>query len=176
MQIRSNLFSELAMSGNAKMETSVTIGGHAYAPGSAVTVSRAAGQNALSVGNAISAAVRFSLAAADLESADIPRTAAAVVKCRFADGRRVSEWLAVGTFYVTRRTNDPVNGLFEFQGFDAMQKANAPFPALSGFPKAMNSAVMEIASEMGAEVDGRTWGNIPTGGDFYVPLPSDNMK
>ena len=174
MQPRSNLWKEFAASGNVKMETAITIGAHTYAPGSVVSVKRASGQSALSCGNTVSATVQFSLA--PIEGVDIPRMSAAVVECRFVDGERASEWLTVGTFYVTRRQNNPVNGLLEFEGFDIMQKANAPYPSLSGFPKALNSAIMEIARNMGAEVDERTWANVPTGGGYCVTLPADGEK
>lgn len=174
MQLRSNLWKELAASGNVKMETVVVIDGHEYAPKGDVAISRTAGQNALSIGNTITATVQFSVER--VEGVTIPNTSAAVAKVRYVDGERVSEWMERGTFYVSRRQKNVVSDVLEFQGYDAMIKADAPYPSLSGFPKSMNGAVMEIARNMGVEVDGRTWTGFPTGADYYVPLPANGEK
>ena len=174
MQIRSNLWKELAASGNVKMETVVVMDGHEYTPKGDVAISRTSGQGALSIGNTITATVQFSVERA--EGVAIPNTPAAVVKIRYIDGERATEWMERGTFYVSRRQKDVVSEILDFQGYDAMIRADAPFPRLSGFPKAMNSVVMEIARNMGLEVDSRTWTGLPAGADYYVPLPANGEK
>lgn len=174
MQLRSNLWKELAASGNVKMETVVVMDGHEYTPKGDVAISRTSGQGALSIGNTITATVQFSVER--VEGVTIPNTSAAVVKVRYVDGERVTEWMERGTFYVSRRQKNVVSDVLEFQGYDAMIRADAPFPRLSGFPKAMNSVVMEIARNMGLEVDSRTWTGLPTGADYYVPLPANGEK
>ena len=174
MQIRSNLWKELAASGNVKMETVVVIDGREYAPKGDVVINRSLGQNALSIGNTITATVQFSVER--VEGVTIPNTSAAVVKVRYVDGERATEWLTTGVFYVSRRQKNVVSDVLDFQGYDAMITADAPFPSLTGFPKAMNSVVMEIAHNMGVEVDGRTWTDFPTGNDYYVPLPTNGEK
>lgn len=163
MQVRSNLWKELAASGNVKMETAVVIDGLEYVPKGDVVINRSLGQNALSIGNTITATVQFSVER--VEGVAIPTTSAAVVKVRYVDGERVTEWMERGTFYVSRRQKNVVSDVLDFQGYDAMITADAPFPSLTGFPKAMNSVVMEIAHNMGVEVDGRTWTDFPTGND-----------
>ena len=174
MRNRSRLWRELAASGSARLETIIAIGENEYTPYGEVTVNRAVSSAALSVGNCVTATVQFSLR--PVSGAEIPRTAAAVVRCRFTDDLRESEWMTMGTFYVSRRRNNPVNGLLEFQGFDAMQKADAPFPNLSDYPKAMTGVVTEIARNMGIEIDERTWDFIKTGAGYYIPLPSENER
>ena len=166
---RSAVWKALAASGSAKLEAKAVIDGAEYSDIRNPVLNRALCPDALSVGNCVSATLQFSVVP-DADSAET------VLKVRFTDGEKISEWITMGTFYANRRTANPGTGQVAFQGFDAMRKADAPFPSLSGFPKAMNSAVMEIARNIGVEVDGRTWANIPTGAAYCVPLPADGEK
>ena len=171
---RSAVWKALAASGSAKLEAKAVIDGAEYSDIRNPVLNRALCPDALSVGNCVSATLQFSVVP-DAET-PVPDSAETVLKIRLTDGEKTSEWITMGTFYANRRTADPVTGQVAFQGFDAMRKADAPFPNLANFPKAMKSAVMEIARNVGVEVDSRTWANIPTGGAYYVPLPADGEK
>lgn len=174
MRTRSTLWRTLAESGEAKLEAKAIINGVEYPEILNPAVNRALCPDALSVGNCVSATLQFSIRPD--AGTPLPESAAVLLKIRFTDGVRKSEWMEIGTFYANRRTEDPVTGTVVFQGFDAMRSADAPFPSLSGFPKPMNSVVMEIAHNLGVEVDERTWNAFPTGGDLYVPLPASGEK
>lgn len=174
MRARSALWKALAASGSAMMEAKAVINGTEYPEILSPVVNRAMSPDALSVGNCVSATLQLSIR--PVSGIVNPDKAEVIVKVRFTDGERASEWMTVGTFYANRRTTDAVTGTVAFQGFDIMRKADAPFPNLSGFPKAMNSAVMEISRNIGVEVDARTWENVPTGSAYYVPLPADGEK
>ena len=164
----SNLWKALAATGTAKLEASAMIDGTEYSTVSSPIVSRALCPSALSVGNCVSATVKFSIPV----DAAIPESAQAILRMRFTDGKKTSEWVPAGTFYVDIRKENPVNGRVAVQGFDAMQKAYKPFPVLSGFPKSMRSCVTEIARYMGVQIDSRTWDEMPTGADYVVSLPA----
>lgn len=171
MQNRSALWKELAAGGAFRLESVADIGGVEYASISAPVLNRALLSDALSVGNCVSATLQFSL----LTSHSVPKSARIEIRQRLTDDTRYSEWLPAGTFFVSKRTADPVSGLLTFQCYDSMLKANAPYSVTvageSGFPKPMTDCITEIAARMGVEVDIRTWNHIQTGPGYAVPLP-----
>lgn len=171
MQSRSTLWRELAAGGAFRLESVADIGGVEYASISAPVINRALLSDALSVGNCVSATLQFSL----LTSHSIPKSARIVIRQRLTDDVQYSEWLPAGTFFVSKRTADPVSGLLTFQCYDSMLKANAPYSVTvageSGFPKPMSDCITEIAARMGVEVDARTWDHIKTEPGYVVPLP-----
>lgn len=171
MQVRSNLWKELAATGNYRTETAAEIGGVTYASRSAPQVNRALCSDALSVGNCASATLSFSI----LTQNTIPKSAEIHLMKRLADDAgRFTEWLPAGTFFISKRKPDAVTGLQTFQCYDAMLKANTPYPVSdeADFPKTMAACILEIASFIGVDVDERTWDYIESGGDYVVPLPN----
>lgn len=195
MQSRSALWKAIAATGAYRTETAAEIGGVSYASISAPKISRSLCNDALSVGNCVSATLSFSI----LTQNTIPKSAEILIKKRigyevsgisrtFPDESlfpsvseyptnsdfQYSEWLPGGTFFISRRKTDPVTGLRTLQCYDAMLKANAAYPIVDAadWPKTMIAVILEIASYIGVEVDSRTWEYIESGGEYVVPAPA----
>ena len=163
--------SGLVESGNTViLETRVTIGGtdRSAEVCTAPVINRATTQNGLSVGNVVSATCMLMLRT----SASIARSAAVEVEMRLTDGTTTSEWRPAGTFYISRRTKDPVTGLLTLECYDALLKANAVWtPSAGAWPRSMSAVVSELASLIGVSVDSRT--TLITGNDYVIDEPAD---
>ena len=171
MLTRSETWQELAADESILIETRITINGVTYEDVLAPAVTRALMSDSVSIGNAVAAMCTFSLDS----SIVLPRSAELLLEMRLTTGGdepTVSEWLPVGTFYVSRRTKDPINGIVAFESYDAMLKANASWDTTGlTFPVAMNVAATHIATLIGLEIDERT--EIATGANYTVDEPAD---
>jgi hypothetical protein len=170
MQATDATWAALVASGDFMVETVAEIGGVEYASISAPVIERGLMEGGLTVGNVCAASMRLSIRTDD----EIGRGAAVILKNRLTDGETVSGWVTQGTFYISRRTRDPVTGLIALECYDGMLKANAAYPQTGSYPKAMADVVAEIAQTMGVTVDSRT--AIRTGDDYMVPLPDANTS
>lgn len=172
MQERSSVWQQLAVSDDATLQTIVRINGIEYNVFSAPVISRALFQDNLSVGNCVAGSLQLDVQA---DSTPIPASAEVVVAKRLTDGVNVSEDLAAGTFYISRRVYDAYNRRLKLTCYDAMLKANAAFPLMDlteeDFPMAMADAISFAATKIGVEVDSRTWNYIPTGADYMITYP-----
>lgn len=171
MLTRSETWQELAADESILIETRITINGVTYEDVLAPAVTRALMPDSVSIGNAVAAMCTFSLDS----SIVLPRSAELLLEMRLTTGGdepTVSEWLPAGTFYVSRRTKDPINGIVAFESYDAMLKANASWDTTGlTFPVAMNVAATHIATLIGLEIDERT--EIATGANYTVDEPAD---
>lgn len=171
MQTTSAVWDALWASGTATLDAVAVIGGVEYGDISAPLITRGTMQGQLSVGNVVSACCAVSVRAA---SSAIPRSAAVQIKHRLvsADGETVSEWLSAGTFYISRRRVDPINGVVILECYDALMKTNEEMPELSGvtYPISMTVAAQTIAQIIGVEIDARTV--IQTGAEYVISAPT----
>lgn len=170
MQPVTNTWKYLWASGNALLEVKAVIGGtdRSAEVCTAPVINRATTQNGLSVGNVVSATCMLMLRT----SASIARSAAVEVEMRLTDGTTTSEWRPAGTFYISRRTKDPVTGLLTLECYDALLKANAVWtPSAGAWPRSMSAVVNELASLIGVSVDSRT--TLITGNDYVIDEPAD---
>lgn len=174
MQTTSQTWKTLWASGNAHIETVAVIAGTTYTEISNPVISRAVMQNNLSVGNAVSASCVFSVRTSN----SIPRSAEVQIKIRLTDGVTTSEWLTQGTFYISRRSVDPVTGVITLECYDALLKTNADMPALlpwttqagdvvttnsgewlyfsASYPRNMADLLNDLLLILGLELDART--------------------
>ena len=182
MQTTSQTWKTLWAAGNAAVEARATINGVVYTD-IAPQITRAAMQQGLSVGNVVSACCAVAIRTTNA----IPRSAAVAVEMRLNDGTTQSEWLPAGTFYISRRSRDPITGILTLECYDALLKANAvlsdlPWTTDSGevmtdgagnwiyfnaaFPLDMQTAAHDIALMIGAQLDSRT--SIGTGAAYVI--------
>ena len=101
------------------------------------------------------------------EPGEIPRSAKIKVFVRLAAGRRVSEWIPKGEFFISTRKTDKLTGTLDIHGFDAMRRSGEVWriDPYANWPMGQREAVEDIARQMGVEVDPRTVlsGNFPVG-------------
>lgn len=176
----------LMASGGAWLEAAVDIGGTTYTEISAPVVNRALMQNSLNIGNAVSAHCQFDLRTPD----SIPKAAEMKLKMRLTDGTTASEWLPIGTFYISHRSRDPITGVLSIEGYDALLKGNAvlseaPWTTGAGevmtdgngewiyfsasWPRGMSDLLNDILLLLGLELDPRT--QIHTGSAYVLTAP-----
>ena len=150
--------------GDVQLEAVAGIGGTEYADlPAAPVVNRALMQGGLSVGNAVSASCALSVRTGD----SLPRAAEVLLKMRLTDGETASEWLPVGTFYISRRSVDPVTGIISLECYDALLKANALWePEEGDLPMTMADAAEALAGLLGVELDERN--DIATGAAYVI--------
>ena len=152
MQTTSATWESLWQSGSARLEARATIAGTVYTDISAPVIARALMQEGLSAGNAVSASCALSLRA----PGQIPKAATVLVEQRLTDGETASEWLPAGTFYVSRRSRDPVTGRLSLECYDALLKANAVWePSAGAWPRSMTGVAAELAALIGVTQDPR---------------------
>ena len=125
-----------------------------------------------SVGNCASGEINIVM----LKPADeIPRQALLVPQIRITDGKRYSEWISKGKFYVDTRSISGEGTAVEsitLHGYDDMMKAEQDYPASTlSWPAKDINVVKEIAKFMGISLDTRTT-EIMTKG-YMVQYPSD---
>ena len=171
MQNTSETWRSLWASGSARLEARALIGTGSgtydtYTDITSPVISRALMPEGLSVGNAVSASCAFSLRA----PGTIPKAAAVRVQKRLTDGATASEWLAAGSFFISRRRYDPVTGRLSLECYDALLKANAVWqPSAGGWPRQMAAVALELAALIGAALDART--AIHTGAAYAMDAP-----
>jgi len=152
MQTTSATWRSLWQSGSARLEARATIAGTVYTDISAPVIARALMQEGLSAGNAVSASCALSLRA----PGQIPKAATVLVEQRLTDGETASEWLPAGTFYISRRSRDPVTGRLSLECYDALLKANAVWePSAGAWPRSMTGVAAELAALIGVTQDPR---------------------
>lgn len=157
MQTTSSTWQELYSQDNAVLETKAIIGNTEYTEITPPIITRALTQNGVSLGNVVSAVCTFTVQTEDI----IPKSSQVQIKMRLVGGTEdvpiESEWLSAGTFYVSRRTESPIEGLVDLECYDSLLKANAVWePASDVWPKSDTSVVSEIATLLGVQVDNRT--------------------
>ena len=171
MRTRTEVWKRLAATGNARVEVRADIAGTPYAEVYGITINRALMANPLTIGNCISATLQFTVRTA--KSTVIPKSSKVIIYNRLTEGTCTSEeWLTAGTFYVTNRVEDKVTGqLKSFTCYDAMLKANAPFPSsrADSFPMTARAYVNAVAAMIGVEVDSRTWNALPDADTLSIP-------
>ncbi len=111
-------------------------------------------ENRLSIGGCFAREIELDF----YPSAFVPKRMSVIwVYVRAVSESRVSDWIAIGTFYIdTRETNDL--GMMHITGYDSMLKAEKLYidPGDVGqWPKKMSEVAEDIASKMGVAVD--TW-------------------
>jgi len=123
------------------------------------------------VGSAVAQEINVSML---LPSAPIPTMAVLRPQVRVCDAERQSEWIPQGVFYIdTRERTQNDNGLdiLTIHGYDAMLKAEQYFysDTITGDSTDVQM-VAAIASQMGVEVDDRTYPLMTHA--YTVPLPT----
>ena len=159
------------LSGVHSFEVKVSIAGTDYGMDTltALRTSRAAfGTGSPQLGLAPAGEIAVSLY---LASSSVPRMAELRPCVRVVDeDGRTSEWIAKGVYYVDTRETDS-SGLLTLRGYDAMLKAEQPFPSVShGWPATDLTVVSDVASLLGVTVDPRTTALMT--GSFSISLPA----
>lgn len=165
MQTTSATWKALWASGDAWLDVRATINGTVYTAMTAPVINRAMMQQGLSIGSAVAATCSMTVRT----TATIPKSATVTLEMRLTDGTTASEWLPAGTYYISHRSRDPINGLVTLECYDAMLKSNAEYTATGAWPRAMSDMVTELAGLLGVAVDSRTV--IETGSAYTVSLP-----
>ena len=154
-------------SGAAWLEARADIGGASYSD-IAPVITRATMQGGPQIGNAVAASCAFSLRG--VPGANVPRSAEILISMRLTDGETTSEWLPAGTFYISRRSVEPVSGMLQLECYDALLKADAVWePSEGSWPRDMADVADELAAALGLEIDARS--AIPTGGVYVMGEP-----
>lgn len=168
MQNVSSTWRTLWASGAARVEAKAVIAGVEYTDLPAPPViTRGTMQGKLDVGNAVSAACALSVRT----GADLPRAAQVNVLMRLTDGETFSEWLPAGTFFIARRSADPVTGVVALECYDALLKANAAWsPGEGDWPRPMGDVAAALAAVLGVQIDSRT--AIRSGANDVVDRPA----
>lgn len=166
MQTTSEIWKSLWAADGTRAECRAVIGEAAYDAVSSPVVCRALMQDGPSIGNAASANCRFALRT----PAEIPRSAEVRLQVRLTDGETASEWLAVGTFFISRRRRDPATGVLALECYDALLKANAVWtPSEGGWPRPMAAVASELAALLGVEPDPDT--TLRAGAAYVIDRP-----
>lgn len=168
MQQTSQTWQDLVATGSYILQTSAEINGVSYVATTAPLVSRGLTDNSLTVGGCSAATLSLSLVTTD----DIPKAAEIRLKMRLlpigaSDDSGATEWLPVGTFYVSKRERDWITNLVTIQAYDAMLRKNQTFNSVSAWPKSLLQAAGEAAALMEVALDSRT--DLP---DIYIPDPT----
>lgn len=123
-----------------------------------------------SVGNAISGEIDVKMLN---PVAEIPRMARLVPYVRVTDGRRRSEWIKKGVYYVdTRETTDDGAGnlMLTMHGYDSMLMADVEYDySQLDFPATDIDIVRNIAERMGISIDSRTIAKMDKGYTLTLP-------
>lgn len=92
--------------------------------------------------------------------AEIPKQARLVPYVRLTDGKRYSEWIQKGVFYIDTRDKKEDGSTIEkivLHGYDDMMKAEQEYPeSVLAWPARDIDVVREIAASIGVTVDKRT--------------------
>ena len=136
MQATSQLWKNLVAADSFNVEVKAIINGVEYTEISAPLITRSLMQDGLSVGNVVSSNCQITIRTEDV----IPKSAEVQIKMRLvsypdsemydegeAPEPEITEWLPAGTYYISRRTKDPVNGVITLDCYDALLRANAAY-------------------------------------------------
>ena len=122
------------------------------------------------VGNCVSSEINVEMIK---PAAELPRQARLVPYVRLTDGRRYSEWIQKGVFYIdTRGKVEDGSSIEKIQihGYDDMLKAEQDYPASTlAWPARDIDVVREIAAFIGVSVDPRTVAIINRGYRIQYP-------
>lgn len=184
MRATSATWNALHASDAGILETKAVINGAEYTEISAPIISRAAMQNAMTVGNVISASCVFTIRTTDT----IPKAAKVEIMSRYTDEEQYSEWMSMGTFYISKRQRDPISGLLALECYDSLLKANAamledtpwtnengvtitdetnhPIRFEARYPRSMVDVATDIAAAIGLTIDPRS--DIGTGDNYVI--------
>lgn len=125
-----------------------------------------------SVGNCVAGEINIEMLK---PGATIPRQAVLVPQIRITDGKRYSEWISKGRYYVDTRSVSGEGTKTErltLHGYDDMLKAEQDYPgSLADWPRPDIHVVEEIVAFLGVEIDPRTR-EIMTK-QYEVQYPSD---
>lgn len=109
------------------------------------------------VGNCVSAEIDVEM---DKPFGEIPRQARLVPYVRLTDGKRRSEWIQKGVFYIDTREDKKDGSSIEkivIHGYDDMLKAEQDYPTSTlSWPAKDIDVVREIAAFIGVSIDART--------------------
>lgn len=109
-----------------------------------------------------------------MPTADIPRMAQLVPYARVANETKHSGWIQKGLYYIdTRETSDDGMGnlILKIHGYDAMLKAEQPFPeSTASWSRRDLDVVRDIASAMGVDIDSRTIALMNK--NYQIPYPA----
>ena len=167
MQTTSATWKQLWAAG-APLDARAVIAGTEVPLAAAPAITRAAMQDRLAVGNVASAALALAVRA----TGTIPRSAAVAIEARLNDGVTASEWLSMGTFYISRRSRDPVTGVTALECYDALLKANAVWtPSAGAWPRTMAAVLAELLTLLDMALDSRTV--VPSGASFVISQPAE---
>lgn len=184
MQETSALWKSIWATGQAQLESKAYINGTEYTQISDPVISRAALLNSLTVGNASSATCEFTVRTTD----NIPKGAEVIVVQRLVYNNTASEWLQAGTFYISHRSKDPINGLLSLECYDGLMKTNVAMPTVipwtdnngnfittntgnilyvsTPYPVPMKALLDDLLFVLGMELDSRT--TIATGSQYVI--------
>lgn len=188
MRSTSETWDALFENAGGRLVCKAIINGAEYTDISAPVITRSAMQNAMSVGNVISASCVFTVKTNNV----IPKSAQVEILAQYTDGETTSEWMTMGTFYISKRIKDPLNGLIALECYDSLLKANAkmidtmpwttednvPITDDNGtvirftgvWPRDMQSLLNDIAITIGIDIDSRT--TINDGAIYTINMPS----
>lgn len=172
MHKTSEIYREI-ISGVHWFETSLEMDGVEYGPRSIFSLgtrSRLFKDYTPSAGDCVSREISATVIVGD---EIISRRAKLVPKVRATDGKRVSEWIQKGVFYIDtrkydRRADDKV---IIVTGYDDMRLAEADYPKTKlDWPAKDIDVVREIAAAMGVGIDQRTIDEMKNG--YLVQYPA----
>lgn len=128
-------------------------------------------QNFPTVGSAISGEIDVQMI---MPMAEIPRTARLVPYVRATDGKRYSEWIQKGIYFIdTRQTTHNDDGLeiLTLHGYDSMLKFEMNYPSdnTHNYPLVDTEVVKFLAGSIQITVDPRTLERMNKG--YMLPLP-----
>ena len=173
MQTTSALWRSMMLSDTARLRTKATIGGVEYTDMLPPVVRRALMDNAVTIGNCVSASLTLNLKSDNSTTENIPRSAQVLLSMWWEDeAGNVSETLPVGTFYVSHRQYVNRTKRMTLECYDAMLKANAPIgdAGITEWPAQIGVVVSAIAAAMGVDVDSRNHYRSTT---LTIPEPAE---
>lgn len=177
MQNTSALWKALTRSTTAALRVAATIDGVEYTEMDPPVVRRALmSEEAMGIGNSVSAALTLSLISRNDTHENIAKSAEVVLRMWWeAEDGRCSEALPVGTFYVAGRSYQRRSGRMQLECYDAMLRANAPLSeaGITAWPTTAPVLVQAIAAAIGVTVDRRTCYGWSTDEALSIPEPDD---
>ena len=172
MKTTSALYKQIIADTNHWFEVKVNIGGTDIGENALMSVTT---NNQLfdgeipSIGNAVSGEIVVQLIDSGLS---IPRMAKIRPYVRVTNGTDTSEWIPQGVYYLDTRSvtkNDDGLDILTLTGYDAMLKAEQPYP--QDYQARAAYVVRNIVSLMGMtdnDIDPHVWEIIPTSGSDWI--------
>lgn len=172
MQDVSEKYRRIASSGEYRSETKVVIDGHEYGENKLFRVLKRTSVFAdePSAGNVISGEIELTM---DQPTIEVPRRAEIRPYVRIFNSSEESEWIPKGVFFVSERDKNEGNSTIYFHGYDSLRKADAEYPSSAlEWPAKESDVLMEIAENIGVQIDKRVWDIIPEEGKYQIQLPT----